>query len=497
MQSREGNRTGMTRMRSSGEGTLDLVHPCGGRKRERGIKLGRQGEVLIEVEGESWAETGSVFDVDTIEAISICFSSSFPPRFSWLWPVLDPAMLTEIFLPFPLPFRASFRSLYHSGIALASTPEVEYVIVTSCSLSALITMAKALSTCGSRSKFNICLLMGLNSKLSPIRNCKSLVDSVIALSLLLISQSCGPELLPYLFARISHNFFAELQETIVSAISLPSELLIHALTMESAFFHRLNSASSTGAGWSELCKVKGPSSRWSLLPPLSFPVDPLEGVSAMCSFLRYRNKNKNRNGAEDATQAKKVQVPEFSSKQLFALIPCESPNPKLIRSIEKLEIKKMRNQKNSKESRLSRCMKAPIRFLSKARDFYIHGMTECSGRFAYVDAAMGCPAGQLSALPRSFSLSSSTRSTSADDYKDLVRAASMRRTYNNGNGHPLDFDRLRRPPPQTVPRSRSVAIGRIDEDKPCDFGDDVAVKPNVYPRSKSYGVHRRSASGVL
>lgn len=147
----------------------------------------------------------------------------------------------------------------------------------------------------------------------------------------------------------------------------------------------------------------------------------------------------------------------------------------------------MRNQKNSKESRLSRCMKAPMRFLSKARDFYIHGMTECSRHFAYVDAAMGCPVGRPSTLPRSFS-NGSTRSSSGDDYRDLIRAASVR-----SYGNRFESDLLGKPPaPTRVSRSRSVGIGRIDEDKPCDFGDDVEVKPIIYRRSRSCAVHRRS-----
>ncbi|KHN20358.1 hypothetical protein glysoja_027855 [Glycine soja] len=41
-------------------------------------------------------------------------------------------------------------------------------------------------------------------------------------------------------------------------------------------------------------------------------------------------------------------------------------------------------------------------------------------------------------------------------------------------------------------RSRSVGIfGRIDEEKVCEFGDDgIKVRPNAYPRSKSYAARR-------
>lgn len=42
-----------------------------------------------------------------------------------------------------------------------------------------------------------------------------------------------------------------------------------------------------------------------------------------------------------------------------------------------------------------------------------------------------------------------------------------------------------------MPRSRSVAIEKIDEDKPCDFGEDVTVKTDVFPRSRSYAISTR------
>ncbi|KAJ1381772.1 hypothetical protein SESBI_44842 [Sesbania bispinosa] len=43
----------------------------------------------------------------------------------------------------------------------------------------------------------------------------------------------------------------------------------------------------------------------------------------------------------------------------------------------------------SREGKLSRYMKAVMRLLSKARDLYVHSMSECSGHFAYMDTTMG------------------------------------------------------------------------------------------------------------
>lgn len=149
----------------------------------------------------------------------------------------------------------------------------------------------------------------------------------------------------------------------------------------------------------------------------------------------------------------------------------------------------MGNKKTSKESKLSRYMKAPIRFLSKARDLYLQSMNLCSTHLAYVDVAIGCPAIQpVAALPRSFSVGSATSSSATDDYRDLLRAASVR-TYKPPPSSPPARPAERTP----VSRSRSIGIGRIDEEKPCDFKDDVEGKPLVYGRSRSYAVHRREA----
>ncbi|CAL8164645.1 unnamed protein product [Prunus armeniaca] len=154
--------------------------------------------------------------------------------------------------------------------------------------------------------------------------------------------------------------------------------------------------------------------------------------------------------------------------------------------------------KARKESRLARFLKSPIRILIKARDFYIKSMTECSGTFDYA-TAMGCPTQIPSSLPKSYSTNSTKSSASNnEDYRELLRAASTRSVRSK-----IEFDLARKaqqprqPPmaaePNTVPRSRSVGIGRIDEDKACEFDEEeVKVKRDVYPRSRSYAVSRRT-----
>ncbi|KAM5576843.1 hypothetical protein ABKV19_007601 [Rosa sericea] len=156
--------------------------------------------------------------------------------------------------------------------------------------------------------------------------------------------------------------------------------------------------------------------------------------------------------------------------------------------------------KSSKGSRFSRFMKAPIRVLIKARDFYIKSMTECSTRFDYGGMAMGCPTAQVpSALPRSFSTSSvkSSSSSNNDDYRELMRAASARSTFAY-NKNMEDLGRKQQinsteANNAMMNRSRSVGIGRIDEDKACEFGEED-VNKNMYPRSRSSAVARRTTS---
>ncbi|XP_020229633.1 uncharacterized protein LOC109810559 [Cajanus cajan] len=142
-----------------------------------------------------------------------------------------------------------------------------------------------------------------------------------------------------------------------------------------------------------------------------------------------------------------------------------------------------KKKERRKESKLRSYLKAPLRFLTKARDMYVRGMIDCSGQLSYVDASMGCPTAHLSTVPRSFSVNSAS---SEDDFKDLVRAASLR-----SYGHHFHFDEAA----IKMPRSRSAGIGRIDENKPCEFGHDdvIKVRPNIYPRSKSYAIHRGGA----
>lgn len=140
-----------------------------------------------------------------------------------------------------------------------------------------------------------------------------------------------------------------------------------------------------------------------------------------------------------------------------------------------------------KGSKIIRYMKAPSRILARARDFYVNSMMRCSGHVGQ-SSAIGCSAPQFSTLPRSFSVNSSYSTTSEEDLRELIRASSTRSLSGKIES---ELIRVKRPSPlrvggggvEVVPRSHTVAIGRIDEDKPCEFGiSDV----DSVPRSRSY-----------
>ncbi|GFY85962.1 hypothetical protein Acr_04g0007000 [Actinidia rufa] len=124
-------------------------------------------------------------------------------------------------------------------------------------------------------------------------------------------------------------------------------------------------------------------------------------------------------------------------------------------------------------------------------------MVDCADRVSY-GTAMGVGSGQVSSLPKSFSVGSG-RSSDNEDLRELIRAASTR-SFGSRVETDLYLQSQMRLRPTTaaaaavVPRSCSVGMGRIDEDGPCDFGEvGMGVRPElVYPRSRSYAVPKRS-----
>lgn len=160
----------------------------------------------------------------------------------------------------------------------------------------------------------------------------------------------------------------------------------------------------------------------------------------------------------------------------------------------------MRKGKEQKQNKIVRFITTPIRVLGKAKDMYVRSITQCGNNMNYsnpVDAA-----GRFEALPRSYSAATSRSGGGGDhgeDFSELMRAASARSLVNR-----IDMDSVMKQQQQQesmarpvssngLPKSVSVGMGRIDEEKPYDLGEgEVPVVPNSYPRSRSYAVGHTS-----
>ncbi|KAF9668431.1 hypothetical protein SADUNF_Sadunf14G0002900 [Salix dunnii] len=156
------------------------------------------------------------------------------------------------------------------------------------------------------------------------------------------------------------------------------------------------------------------------------------------------------------------------------------------------------NKKSRKESTLKKILKAPLRVLARAMDFYVKGMAEYSDQVC----VMSCPTGNFNSMPRSYSVSSTNPNHLNDDHGELLRAASTRSNLGSRNkkinvdvpaGQQYSHKKTAPRVGDNMPRSHSAPpIGRIDEESPCDFDEeDVKVKSSVCPRSKSYAVFKR------
>ncbi|KAM3305055.1 hypothetical protein P3S67_011921 [Capsicum chacoense] len=142
------------------------------------------------------------------------------------------------------------------------------------------------------------------------------------------------------------------------------------------------------------------------------------------------------------------------------------------------------------QNRFIRILALPWKALIKARDCYVGTMTNYAAVNRY-------------SLPKSYSVTS-TRSDNSEDFRELVRAASARSMGENFELNLLIQQQIRQQlqqqmPSRRVPRSVSVGMGRIDEDKPYVLGDqgvDVSImsmKNDLkYPRSRSHAFPKTS-----
>ncbi|CAL9090160.1 unnamed protein product [Musa acuminata var. zebrina] len=133
-------------------------------------------------------------------------------------------------------------------------------------------------------------------------------------------------------------------------------------------------------------------------------------------------------------------------------------------------------------SRLGRCMKAPLRMLCRARDMYVRGLNAFADHMQHGSAMAST----------NYSFPPARAIAGDDDLRQLIRAASLARART--------LPRRAAPAP-AVRKSQSLAIGRIDEDKPClSFDDDVEVGSSLVfarrSRSCVAGGKRRARSFV-
>lgn len=137
----------------------------------------------------------------------------------------------------------------------------------------------------------------------------------------------------------------------------------------------------------------------------------------------------------------------------------------------------------------------PIRVLNKAKNFYMKNIESCAGRLGDGSGFVGGPSAPV-CLSKSFSTANSSMASDDEELRRLLRTV----TSNNGCS-----DQIQRKPVARQyssmgygggmgMRSYSVGlgkIGRIDEDKPCDFEEDEVSLP-LYSRSRTYAVNRTS-----
>ncbi|KAK6792662.1 hypothetical protein RDI58_011743 [Solanum bulbocastanum] len=133
----------------------------------------------------------------------------------------------------------------------------------------------------------------------------------------------------------------------------------------------------------------------------------------------------------------------------------------------------MKNKGSHGQNRFIRILALPWKALIKARDCYVGTMTN----YAVVNPR---------SLPKSYSVTSSTRSDNSEDFRELVRAASARRMGENFELNLLIQQQIRQqlqqqmPSRRSVPRSVSVGMGRIDEDKPFVLGGPITFEAVEY-----------------
>ncbi|KAL1540314.1 hypothetical protein AAHA92_24684 [Salvia divinorum] len=148
--------------------------------------------------------------------------------------------------------------------------------------------------------------------------------------------------------------------------------------------------------------------------------------------------------------------------------------------------------KAGQQKRFMRIITVPVRALSRARDFYVRSLSDYADKMNYGNNAMAIPVtAQVTTLPRSFTVTSGRREAEPG----LVRAASARSVGDRAEIESFIKQQMGAGPgpgPKGMPpRSGSVAMGRIDEDRACVYSGEDNNVSNMFPRSRSHAVTAR------
>lgn len=136
-----------------------------------------------------------------------------------------------------------------------------------------------------------------------------------------------------------------------------------------------------------------------------------------------------------------------------------------------------------KENKYRKCSRGLVSFLNKIRDLYVTSMSELANQ---IDSGCGPRAVNGVILPKSFSMNSRRLSNSDKELAELVRIASRR-----GLAKKVESEFLRQ---KRSTHTQTLDMGKIDEDKACDFEglDGVGLNHVNFPRSRSHVVPKRT-----
>lgn len=141
----------------------------------------------------------------------------------------------------------------------------------------------------------------------------------------------------------------------------------------------------------------------------------------------------------------------------------------------------MTERSSSRRTKAMRSMKSPFKMFIKLKDMYVRSMIRCSTGMSAMDTTMGYPMQDNFITPERFKVYSTTSTSSDDDFKELVKTASLKiRPGESGVEVGVKTKNV------APPRSRSVGMPTIKEEDEYDEGfesgdDDADIIMKVSP----------------